>query len=195
MKAIIEKQKELIKFYEDYLNSIAVYLAIHHMSPSDELVEQGEKLRTELSALETEEKAHTKSANEILSSIKELKKALELIMNWDLPESGMYWDKEKKDAMSYGAAFGSNGERDYFKKIAQTALFSFGGVENKLEEYAQQSYPTDKEIEKEFPLISNSEFTANKGSGELIEMKIHNSYNHGARYGAKAIRDNKIPNE
>ena len=55
MKAIIEKQKELIKFYEDYLDSIADYLAAHNMSPSNKLIKKRKQLKTELIELEEEE--------------------------------------------------------------------------------------------------------------------------------------------
>jgi len=47
---------------------------------------------------------------------------------------------------------------------------------------------TDEEIEKEFSLIQSSEFTAYKGSAELINMRLLNNYNHGARHGAKWAR-------
>lgn len=51
-----------------------------------------------------------------------LRDALNRITKWntELPPSGRYW--EDGSPMSYGAAFGSNGERDYFRKLAITAL-------------------------------------------------------------------------
>lgn len=48
--------------------------------------------------------------------------ALEKIERWDMPVSGHFWDKDKKEPMSYGAAFGSNGERDHIKSVAAEAL-------------------------------------------------------------------------
>ena len=52
-----------------------------------------------------------------------LREALEQIIRWDgFPESGRYWEDGR--AMSYSAAFGSNGERDYMRTLAQEALKS-----------------------------------------------------------------------
>jgi hypothetical protein len=39
--------------------------------------------------------------------------ALQKIANWGLPPSGKYWDLLETDPMSYEAAYGSNGVRDY----------------------------------------------------------------------------------
>lgn len=41
--------------------------------------------------------------------------ALLRIQTWFgmFPETGQFWDKERKDPMSYAAYHGSNGERDY----------------------------------------------------------------------------------
>jgi hypothetical protein len=51
-------------------------------------------------------------------------KALERIARWhgEFPETGQFWDDEKTRPISYGAAFGSNGERDFMRKIASDAL-------------------------------------------------------------------------
>lgn len=46
--------------------------------------------------------------------------ALETIAQWNLPVTGKTWDDGSP--MSYGAAFGSNGERDYMRQIAVDAL-------------------------------------------------------------------------
>lgn len=53
---------------------------------------------------------------------KALKQALEKIARWhgEFPESGSYY--ENGYPMSYGAAFGSNGERDYMRGVARDAL-------------------------------------------------------------------------
>ena len=51
-----------------------------------------------------------------------LVEALQKIEKWELPPSGEFWDNEKRRPMSFGAAFGSNGERDYFRQIARKAL-------------------------------------------------------------------------
>lgn len=51
-----------------------------------------------------------------------MRKALEVVANWSLPETGQYWDDDKTRPMSYGTCYGSNGERDYMKSIATEAL-------------------------------------------------------------------------
>jgi hypothetical protein len=51
-------------------------------------------------------------------------KALERIARWhgEFPETGQFWDDEKTRPISYGAALGSNGERDFMRKVASDAL-------------------------------------------------------------------------
>lgn len=56
------------------------------------------------------------------SRLEQARAALAKIANWEMPPSGRFWDKEQTDPMSYGAAFGSNGERDYVKSVALAAL-------------------------------------------------------------------------
>ena len=53
-----------------------------------------------------------------------LKKALRRIEKWfdEFPPTGRYWDHDETDEMSYTAAYGSNGERDYMMGIASEAL-------------------------------------------------------------------------
>lgn len=55
----------------------------------------------------------------------DLVKALEKIEKWfgEFPETGRFWhDGVRQQPMSYGAAFGSNGERDFMREIARAAL-------------------------------------------------------------------------
>lgn len=56
--------------------------------------------------------------------IKELVEALERVERWngEFPETGEFWDKEKTRPISYGAQWGSNGERDFMRNIARTAI-------------------------------------------------------------------------
>ena len=55
------------------------------------------------------------------AEIERLREALGIIERWeDFPESGRTW--EDGTPMSYGAAFGSNGQRDYMRGIARAAL-------------------------------------------------------------------------
>jgi len=57
---------------------------------------------------------------------KKLEEALRRIEKWfgEFPTTGRFWDNDEKQPMSYGAAFGSNGERDYMRNIAKEALNS-----------------------------------------------------------------------
>ena len=57
---------------------------------------------------------------ERLAENERLKEALEQVVDWKMPESNKTWDDGSP--MSYGAAFGSNGERDYIRGIAKAAL-------------------------------------------------------------------------
>jgi len=58
--------------------------------------------------------------------IEVLEAALRAVVAWDMPETGKYWpndDGTQSDhPMSYGAAYGSNGERDYIRALARNAL-------------------------------------------------------------------------
>jgi len=53
---------------------------------------------------------------------KRLKTALERIAKWfgEFPETGQEWPSG--GAVSYGALYGSHGERDYMRKVAADAL-------------------------------------------------------------------------
>jgi hypothetical protein len=55
------------------------------------------------------------------ATIAELVGVLQKIVNWEIPQtSGRFWDDGQP--MSYSAAYGSNGERDYMCKVAEDAL-------------------------------------------------------------------------
>jgi hypothetical protein len=62
--------------------------------------------------------------DEARDEAKRLRAALITIFEWKLPPSGTEW--EDGTPMSYGAAFGSNGERDYMRKVARAALCTGG---------------------------------------------------------------------
>jgi len=53
-----------------------------------------------------------------------LERALERIAKWfgEFPETGDFWDEDKTQPMSYVSSYGSNGERDYMRSIAQNAI-------------------------------------------------------------------------
>jgi hypothetical protein len=55
----------------------------------------------------------------------DLYEALQQIENWKFPKSGKRWPNGKE--MSYSAAFGSNGERDFMREIARKALLKARG--------------------------------------------------------------------
>jgi hypothetical protein len=52
------------------------------------------------------------------------REALERIHRWqgEFPPTGEFWDDRKTQPMSYGAAYGSNGERDFMREVARKAL-------------------------------------------------------------------------
>jgi hypothetical protein len=52
MKEIIEKQKEYIKFLGQIINDNAHFLSIHHCGASQEEINEGKRLRDEISILE-----------------------------------------------------------------------------------------------------------------------------------------------
>jgi len=54
-----------------------------------------------------------------------MKKALVKIRKWygEFPRSQRYFEDGRE--MSYGSAFGSNGERDYMRRVADNALNNY----------------------------------------------------------------------
>ena len=54
-----------------------------------------------------------------------MEKALLKIMNWELPKTNKTWDNGSE--ISYGAAYGSNGERDYIIMLAKETLTKVNG--------------------------------------------------------------------
>ncbi len=64
------------------------------------------------------------TAQEHLKEKRKMRTALTKIVNWELPETGQFVDPEKTCPASYGFLYGSNGEREYMRKIASDALDS-----------------------------------------------------------------------
>ncbi len=62
-----------------------------------------------------------------LSAAEKMAEALRTIAEWrgKFPPTDRFWDEEKTRPMSYAAAYGSNGERDYMRMVARTALADF----------------------------------------------------------------------
>ena len=56
--------------------------------------------------------------------IARMRAALERVARWhgEFPETGKFWDDEKTRQISYGAEYGSNGERDFMRQLALDAL-------------------------------------------------------------------------
>jgi hypothetical protein len=59
--------------------------------------------------------------------------ALKIIQKWQLPATGQFWDNEQTQPMSYEAAYGSNGVRDFMRNLANEAI-SAGDGEKEPEE-------------------------------------------------------------
>lgn len=49
-------------------------------------------------------------------------KALKAIRDWQLPDTGKFWNDPELTPMSYEACYGSNGVRDYMRALANEAL-------------------------------------------------------------------------
>ena len=54
--------------------------------------------------------------------LERLKNGLSIIANWELPPTNKFWDEEKTRPTSYETEYGSNGVRDFMKKIASNLL-------------------------------------------------------------------------
>lgn len=55
-------------------------------------------------------------------AIPELVVALNKVLNWELPETGKFWNADETQPMSYQAAYGSEGAKEYFQKIVKAAI-------------------------------------------------------------------------
>jgi len=60
--------------------------------------------------------------NKVRNECMKLRRVLEEIVKWELPETGKFVDEEKKFPASYGFLYGRNGERDYFRDKARAVL-------------------------------------------------------------------------
>lgn len=58
----------------------------------------------------------------LIAAAPDLFDVLQKIANWELPDTGKFWDNENTQPMSYEACNGTNGSRDYFKSLAQKAI-------------------------------------------------------------------------
>lgn len=51
-----------------------------------------------------------------------LREALEKIANWELPDTGEFWDGDTSRPITYEAKYGSSGVQQYIRTIAREAL-------------------------------------------------------------------------
>lgn len=71
------------------------------------------------------------------------------IADWSLPDTGRTW--ESGEPMSYGACYGSNGERDYMKDVA---AFALGRISIGYDQSADGDHWVKAEIDKETGILS-----------------------------------------
>lgn len=81
--------------------------------------------------------------------IDRLRKALSIVADWSLPDTGKRW--EDGEPMSYGACYGSNGERDYMKDVA---AFALGRITIGYDQSAGCDYWVKAEIDNETGILS-----------------------------------------
>jgi hypothetical protein len=106
-----EANRYIVKLQQDNLKFIGVERR------AKELYDELEMAAKEIKLLKNALKRNEFKADE-------LAKALELIAEWKLPETGRFWDEENTRPLTYEAAYGSNGVRDYMKSMAKEALES-----------------------------------------------------------------------
>ncbi len=97
--------------------SSAEATVIGYQEINQELKAENEKLKEELLKLVD---SRDDSIEDLKLINEELVQALEIISNWNLPDTGRTWDDGTP--MSYEAAYGSNGARDYIKSVASQAI-------------------------------------------------------------------------
>lgn len=106
----METPKDLSQILQSYLG----------MKPKDKGADNWHELQAmaeeEINDLMNEEK------KQLAEQVKVLSTALKTIAEWNLPETGDFWDEAKTRKISYESWYGSNGARDYMKNVAQQAL-------------------------------------------------------------------------
>jgi hypothetical protein len=103
---------ELVVFASDYDALAAELATVKKVAYGNiELMEERDTLRAANQRLEGE--------------VARLREALETVSLWRLPRTDQHWPSGGE--MSYGACHGSNGERDYMRRIADAALRGNGG--------------------------------------------------------------------
>jgi len=87
--------------------------------------------------------AHLTHQPDAEQPIDELRKSLQTIAHWELPATDKTWDDGLP--MSYGACYGSNGERDYMRQIALDALAKLDATH--LARQSQQAPAEPKQVQ------------------------------------------------
>ena len=109
--------------------------------------------------------------------------ALAKIERWfgEFPATEEFWDKEKTRPMSYAACFGSNGERDFMRDVARSALTS-----NRLPALLAE---TRKKALEEAAQVAEGNAMAFQFQEALAECRDHDHGYNSARLAiATAIR-------
>lgn len=113
-----------IQDYNAYIGTQAEEIAIQYsaslLQERDTLKKDVEFLRGKINEIEKEHRENGHARLKVEEANKELIAVLEKISNWRLPETDIKW--ADGTPMSFGAAYGSNGERDYIKSLAASAL-------------------------------------------------------------------------
>ena len=119
--------EETLKFYRDRLQTLKDNRAEscdtnndaeNHLY--DKLIEYTAEFCQTLNRLKEE------SDNKDIAG-KKMQEALKMIEDWKLPSTGKFWDREQQtQPMSYEAAYGSNGVRDYIRSIAREGFIASG---------------------------------------------------------------------
>lgn len=86
------------------------------------LFAESPQLKAENTKLQSQVKVLLEDNTKLVDENARLRESLNKIAKWELPVTGLFWDKEEKQPMSYDAAFGSNGVRDYIKGVAINTL-------------------------------------------------------------------------
>lgn len=100
-----------IELFDQKADNLAIDM--HYM-------EEGWKIKYD--ELKADYEQYVKDFNHLYAEHQRLADALKIIQNWQLPPTGQFWDKEQTQPMSFEAAYGSNGVRDFMCNVANEAL-------------------------------------------------------------------------
>jgi hypothetical protein len=81
-----------------------------------------DKIRAGIKSLHDSIDNLTKERDKLQAKCDRFEAALTIVQKWQLPSTGKFWDKEETQPMSYEAAYGSNGAREFMRNVANEAL-------------------------------------------------------------------------